>query len=129
MRPSPFRKRQLFDICLFYHAFRVDAETSSQIRRRQTRNPRINRAGILQSMRERVATTSARCFSAAAIRPTNLQISDLEVYWLLVGQLIREAKGLPSGTSVRVREVPLLALSGAASGTFKQACPSSDARL
>jgi len=59
----------------------------------------------------------------------NLEISDLEVYWLLVGQLIREAKGLPSGTSVRVREVPLLALSGAASGTFKHACPSSDARL
>jgi hypothetical protein len=33
----------------------------------------------------------------------NLELSDLDVYWHLMGQLIRQAKGLPAGTAVRVR--------------------------
>jgi hypothetical protein len=32
----------------------------------------------------------------------NLEISNLEVYWVLMGQLIRQTKGLPEGTPVRV---------------------------
>jgi hypothetical protein len=33
----------------------------------------------------------------------NLELSDLDVYWHLMGQLIRQAKGLAAGTPVRVR--------------------------
>lgn len=32
----------------------------------------------------------------------NLELSEVEVYWHLMGQLIRQAKGLPVGTPVRV---------------------------
>jgi hypothetical protein len=30
----------------------------------------------------------------------NLEISDLDVYWTIMGQLRRQAKGLPEGTSI-----------------------------
>jgi hypothetical protein len=33
----------------------------------------------------------------------NLEVSDLDVYWHIVGQLIRKTKGLPEGTPVRFR--------------------------
>ena len=33
----------------------------------------------------------------------NLEISDLDVYWHIMGQLIRKTRGLPEGTVVRVR--------------------------
>jgi len=33
----------------------------------------------------------------------NLEISDVDVYWHVVGQLIRKTKGLPEGTPVQVR--------------------------
>lgn len=33
----------------------------------------------------------------------NLEVSNLDVYWHIVGQLIRKTKGLPEGTPVRVR--------------------------
>ena len=33
----------------------------------------------------------------------NLEPSDLDVYWHIIGQLIRKTKGLPEGTPVRVR--------------------------
>ncbi|WP_202385393.1 hypothetical protein [Altericroceibacterium endophyticum] len=31
----------------------------------------------------------------------NLELSDLDVYWHLSAQIIRQARGLPPGTSVR----------------------------
>lgn len=33
---------------------------------------------------------------------SNLEMSDIDVYWHLVGPLVLKAKGLPSGTSIRV---------------------------
>jgi hypothetical protein len=35
----------------------------------------------------------------------NLEISDIDVYWHIVGQLILKTKGLPIGTSVRTNIV------------------------
>jgi hypothetical protein len=32
----------------------------------------------------------------------NLEISDIDVYWHITGQLIRKTKGLPPGTKIRV---------------------------
>jgi hypothetical protein len=32
----------------------------------------------------------------------NLETSDIDVYWHLIGQLVRKAKGLPEGTPVHV---------------------------
>lgn len=33
----------------------------------------------------------------------NLEATEVEVYWHLIGQLIRKAKGLPEGTALKVR--------------------------
>jgi hypothetical protein len=33
----------------------------------------------------------------------NLEVSDIDVYWHIMGQLIRKTRGLPEGTRVRVR--------------------------
>lgn len=41
-------------------------------------------------------------FLGGADEVENLEISDIDVYWHIVGQLIRKTRGLPSGTPVRV---------------------------
>ena len=33
----------------------------------------------------------------------NMEVSDLDVYWHITGQLIQKTRGLPQGTPVRVR--------------------------
>jgi len=58
----------------------------------------------------------------------NLEISDLEVYWLLMGQLIRQAKGLPAGTPVRLRSL-LVGLERRSKRHSQSTHPSSDHRL
>ena len=42
-------------------------------------------------------------FLSGADEVENLEVSDIDVYWHLTGQLILQTKGLPQGTKVRVR--------------------------
>lgn len=41
-------------------------------------------------------------FLGGADEVENLELSDLDVYWHITGQLIRKTKGLPEGTPVRI---------------------------
>jgi hypothetical protein len=41
-------------------------------------------------------------FLGGADKLENLELSDLDVYWHLMGQLIAKTKGLPRGTPVRI---------------------------
>ena len=41
-------------------------------------------------------------FLGGADEVENLEVSDLDVYWYIMGQLIEKTRGLPPGTSVRV---------------------------
>jgi hypothetical protein len=43
------------------------------------------------------------CFLGGVDGVENVELSDLEVYWHLMGQLIEQTRGLPPGTRVRIR--------------------------